>query len=92
MPMSMIEIRFGEMVPTPSTEELTLRLGICHAIPCNWLATWGSSAGHQLSAKIKMPQQKDLRFVRGELAPGRLSLAGGLQRMPSAPSEIFVGL
>eukprot|EP00435_Cladocopium_sp_Y103_P022128 s659_g5.t1 len=33
--------------------------------------------GHQLSAKIKMPSQKDLHFVRGELAPGRLSLATG---------------
>eukprot|EP00435_Cladocopium_sp_Y103_P003348 s299_g1.t1 len=35
--------------------------------------------GHQLSAKIKMSSQKDLRFVRGELAPGRLSLAAGLE-------------
>lgn len=34
--------------------------------------------GHQLSVKIKMSSQQDLRFVRGELAPGRLSLATGL--------------
>ena len=27
--------------------------------------------------KIKMSSQKDLRFVHGELAPGRLSLATG---------------
>lgn len=41
--------------------------------------------GHQLSAKIKMPQQKDLRFVRGELAPGRLSLAGTAALSQSDP-------
>lgn len=35
--------------------------------------------GHQLSVKIKMSSPKDLRFVRGELAPGRLSLATGLE-------------
>lgn len=33
--------------------------------------------GQQLSAKIRMPSQKDLQSVRGELAPGRLSLATG---------------
>lgn len=33
--------------------------------------------GHQLAAKIQMSLAKDLRFVRGELAPGRLSLSTG---------------
>lgn len=42
-------------------------------------------AGHQLSAKIKMSARgEDLRFVRGELAPGRLSLATGVSPRESA--------
>lgn len=54
-----------------------LEISINHEGEIRTLAQlWVScKAGHQLSVKMKMPSKKDMHFVQGELAPGRLSLA-----------------
>lgn len=73
-------IQFGsfELAKSKGGRKLTLLIshkGMVRTLAQLWV---NCRPGHQLSAKIKMSSPKDLHFVRGELAPGRLSLATGL--------------